>query len=62
MRLEDRLCLLVIVGVTEHGRKEQVAVKDDHRESEASWLEILHGLQERHLGQALKLAVDDGAL
>lgn len=54
--------MLVIVGVTEHGRKEQVAVKDDHRESEASWLEILHGLQERHLGQALKLAVDDGAL
>lgn len=62
VRLDDRLCLLVIVGVTEHGRKELVAVEDGHRESEASWLEVLRGLQQRHLGQAPKLAVGDGAL
>ena len=62
VRLDDRLCLLVIVGVTEHGRKELVAVEDGHRESEASWLELLRGLQQRHLGQAPKLAVGDGAL
>src|SRR5690554_4889818 len=62
VRLDDRLCLLVIVGVTEHGRKELVAVEDGHRESEVSWLEVLKGLQQRQLGQAPRLAVGDGAL
>lgn len=54
--------LLVIVGVTEHGRKELVAVEDGHRESEASWLELLQGLKSRHLDVSPKLAVGDGAL
>ena len=31
------LCLLVIIGVTEHGRKELVAVEDGFRESATSW-------------------------
>ena len=31
VRMNSRLCLLVIVGVTEHGRKELVAVEDGHR-------------------------------
>jgi len=62
VRLDNRLCLLVIIGVTEHGRKELVAVEDGHRESEASWLEVLRGLQQRTLSQAPRLAVGDGAL
>lgn len=62
VRLEERLCLLVIVGVTEHGRKELVAVEDGYRESEASWLEVLRGLQQRGLSTAAKLATGDGAL
>lgn len=62
VRLDDRLCLLVIVGVTEHGHKELVAVEDGHRESEASWLELLEGLKQRNLGSVPKLAVGDGAL
>jgi len=62
VRLDDRLCLLVIVGVTEHGDKELIAVEDGHRESEASWLELLTGLRERGLPQGPKLAVGDGAL
>lgn len=38
VRMDDKLCLLVIIGVTEHGRKELVAVEDGHRESEsAGW-------------------------
>ncbi len=37
VRMDDRLCLLVIIGVTEHGRKELVAVEDGFRESAASW-------------------------
>jgi len=62
VRLDDRLCLLVIIGVTEHGHKELVAVEDGHRESEASWRELLTGLRERGLDYAPKLAVGDGAL
>ena len=62
MRLDDRLYLLVIVGVTEHGRKELVAVEDGHRESEASWKELLTGLRERGLTEAPRLAIGDGAL
>nr|WP_273424328.1 IS256 family transposase [Halomonas sp.] len=62
VRLDDRLCLLVIIGVTEHGHKELVAVEDGHRESEASWRELLTGLRERGLDHAPKLAVGDGAL
>lgn len=62
VRMEDRLCLLVIIGVTEHGRKELVAVEDGYRESEASWLELLLGLRERGLTISPKLAIGDGAL
>ena len=61
VRLDDRLCLLVVIGVTEHGHKELIAVEDGHRESEASWLELLTGLRERGLTQGPKLAVGDGA-
>jgi len=62
VRLDDRLCLLVIIGVTEHGHKELVAVDDGHRESEASWYQLLTGLKERNLEHAPRLAVGDGAL
>lgn len=62
VRMDERLCLLVIVGVTEHGRKELVAVEDGYRESEASWLEVLRGLYQRGLTVAPKLATGDGAL
>jgi len=62
VRLDDRLCLLVTIGVTEHGHKELIAVEDGMRESEASWLELLTGLRERGLRQEPKLAIGDGAL
>lgn len=62
VRLDERLCLLVIIGVTEHGRKELIAVEDGYRESQASWLELLTGLRERGLREGPKLAVGDGAL
>ena len=62
VRMGDRLCLLVIIGVTEHGHKELVAVEDGLRESETSWTELLMGLRARGLGKGPKLAVGDGAL
>ena len=62
VRMDDRLCLLVIIGVTEYGTKELVAVEDGFRESTASWTEVLTGLRERGLSFSPKLAVGDGAL
>jgi transposase-like protein len=62
VRMDDKLCLLVIIGVTEHGRKELVAVEDGFRESTQSWEEVLLGLRERGLETSPKLAVGDGAL
>ena len=62
VRMDDRLCLLVIIGVTEHGTKEIVAVEDGFRESSASWEELLVKLKQQGLQQGLKLATGDGAM
>ncbi len=62
VRMDDRLCLLVIIGVTEQGCKELVAVEDGFRESADSWKTLLTGLRERGLTLAPKLAVGDGAM
>lgn len=62
-RLEDeKLCLLVVIGVTTDGRKELVSVQQGVRESEASWSELLRDLKSRGLEAAPKLAICDGAL
>ena len=60
--MDDRLCLLVIIGVTEHGTKELVAVEDGFRESSASWEELLVKLKQQGLQQGPKLATRDGAM
>jgi transposase-like protein len=62
VRMDDRLCLLVIIGVTVHGTKELVAVESGYRESSASWEEVLTNLRLRGLEFGPKLAVGDGAL
>ena len=62
VRQDDRLCLLVVIGVTEHGCKELIAVEDGYRESEASWYELLSGLRSRGLTSSPKLATGDGAM
>ena len=59
---DDRLCLLVIIGVNEHGEKRLLALSDGYRESKASWLSVLQDLQARGLQDAPKLATGDGAL
>jgi len=59
---EARQCILVIVGVDEHGHKEFVAIEDGYRESEQSWLEVLNSLKQRGLQIGPKLAIGDGAL
>jgi transposase-like protein len=60
--MDDRQCLLVIIGATEDGRKELVALEGGIRESEQSWLEVLVELKRRGLQTPAELAVGDGAL
>ncbi len=62
VRMDDRLCLLVIVGSDDTGRKEVLAVVDGYRESEASWLEVLEQLEGQGLTIPPMLAIGDGAL
>ena len=62
VRMDDRLCLLVIIGATAEGKKELVAVEDGFRESTDSWLSLLTALRSRGLTTGPKLAVGDGAL
>ncbi|PIR53273.1 IS256 family transposase [Candidatus Peregrinibacteria bacterium CG10_big_fil_rev_8_21_14_0_10_49_10] len=58
---DKRLCLLVIVGVTETGEKRLLAVEPGYRESADSWKSVLKSLTDRGM-QAPLLAVADGAL
>ncbi len=63
IRSDDaRQCMLVIIGVTEQGNKEFVAIEDGYRESEQSWTELLLRLKTQGLKHSPKLAVGDGAL
>ena len=62
VRMDDKLCLLVIIGVNEHGHKELLAVEDGYRESSESWLEVLTKLRQRGLTTSPKLAIGDGAM
>ncbi|MGP1924299.1 MAG: hypothetical protein ACTS73_05195 [Arsenophonus sp. NEOnobi-MAG3] len=36
-----------IIGVTEHGRNELVAIEDIYRESEVKWAKLFNDLQKR---------------
>jgi putative transposase len=58
---EDKLCLLVIVGVRADGSKELVALADGYRESTGSWSDLLRDCARRGM-RAPVLAVGDGAL
>jgi putative transposase len=62
VRLEqDKVCLLVMIGVRADGRKERVALADGFRESAESWADLLHDCERRDM-RAPVLAVGDGAL
>lgn len=62
-RMDDnRNCILVIIGATEEGKKEIVAIQNGFRESEISWREIFQDLKSRGLKSGPKLATGDGAL
>jgi transposase-like protein len=58
---EERLCLLVLVGVRADGTKELIALADGYRESAGSWADLLRDAARRGM-RAPVLAVGDGAL
>jgi putative transposase len=58
---DDKLCLLVVIGVREDGEKELLAVEDGYRESTDSWAEVFRDMKRRGLN-CPKLVVGDGAL
>jgi putative transposase len=59
---EERSCMLIIMGATEDGKKELIAVEDGYRESSISWSNILLNLKSRGLREGPKLAIGDGSL
>lgn len=63
VRLEqEKLCLLVVIGVTADGKKKElVAITDGYRESTESWADLLRDAKRRGLAAPV-LAMGDGAL
>ena len=59
---DDRPCLLVLMGATEDGKKELIAMIDGQRESETSWCALLLDLKARGMSEPPKLATGDGSL
>jgi transposase-like protein len=63
VRMEEaKHCVLVVIGATEEGKKELLAISDGYRESEGSWKEVLLDLKARGLTVDPKLAIGDGGL
>jgi len=62
VRMDDKQCLLVIIGATEEGKKELVAIDDGFRESDLSWTQLLTDLKSRGLHKGPELAIGDGTL
>ena len=58
---QDKVCLLVMLGVRADGKKELVALADGFRESSESWADLLRSCKRRGMGAPV-LAVGDGAL
>jgi transposase-like protein len=62
VRLDDqKLCLLVMIGVRADGRKELIALTDGYREATESWADLLRDAKRRGM-RAPVLAIGDGAL
>jgi transposase-like protein len=62
VRMDDKQCILVIIGATENGQKELVALEGGIRESEQSWMEVLVDLKRRGLKTPPELCIGDGAM
>ena len=58
---QEKLCLLVMIGVRSDGRKELVALADGYRESAGSWADLLRSCRRRGMTTPV-LAGGGGAL
>lgn len=58
---QDKICLLVMIGVRADGTKELIALDDGHRESAESWADLLRDCKRRGMAAPV-LAIGDGAL
>ena len=58
---QDKVCLLVMLGVRADGKKELIALADGFRESSESWADLLRSCKRRGMGAPV-LAVGNGAL
>ncbi len=58
---EEKLCLLVMIGVRVDGTKELIALAEGYRESAGSWADLLRDCKRRGM-RAPVLAAGDGAL
>ena len=58
---QDKVCLLVMIGVRPDGKKELIALADGHRESTESWADLLRSCKRRGMAAPV-LAAGDGAL
>ena len=56
-----KVCVLVLMGVDDAGKKHLITLEDGSRESTQSWREVLLGAKARGLNAA-KLATGDGAM
>lgn len=62
IREDEAQCILVIIGVTDAGYKELLAIDAGPRESELSWKSMLLKLKEQGLEHDPQLAIGDGSL
>ena len=58
---QDKVCLLVMIGVRADGTKELIALADGFRESTESWADLLRDCKRRGMAAPV-LAAGDGAL
>ena len=60
VRLDDqKLCLLVMIGVRSDGRKELVALTDGYREAAESWADLLRDCRRRGMRAPVLAAGDE---
>lgn len=59
---DARACMLVMIGVTDMGRKELVAVELGYKENAENWRGMIHGLKAQGLAHPPELVIADGAL
>ena len=58
---DERLCVLVVIGVDRSGKKHLLTIEEGYRESRESWLELLRDLKARGMNEPA-IAVADGGL